>query len=48
MKKFFYNYASLNKLDISISNQTLIKKENSKFRFTIFLNYKNKILYNYL
>ena len=41
-KKFFYNYASLNKLDISISNQTLIKKENSKFRFNIFLSYEKK------
>ena len=41
-KKFFYNYASSNKLNISISNQTLIKKENSKFRFNIFLNYEKK------
>jgi ubiquinone/menaquinone biosynthesis C-methylase UbiE len=41
-KKFFYNYAYSNKLNISISNQTLIKKENSKFRFNIFLNYEKK------
>jgi len=41
-KKFFYNYAYSNKLDISIINQTLIKKENSKFRFNIFLNYEKK------
>ena len=41
-KKFFYNYASSNKLNISISNQTLIKKENNKFRFNIFLNYEKK------
>ena len=41
-KKFFYNYASSKKLNIFISNQTLIKKENSKFRFNIFLNYEKK------
>ena len=41
-KKFFYNYASSNKLNISISNQTLIKQENSKSRFNVFLNYEKK------
>ena len=41
-KKFFYNYASSNKLNISISNQTLIKQESSKSRFNVFLNYEKK------
>jgi ubiquinone/menaquinone biosynthesis C-methylase UbiE len=41
-KKFFYNYASSKKLNISIFNQTLIKKENSKSRFNIFLNREKK------
>lgn len=39
-KSFFYNFASSKKLNISILNQKLIKKENSKFRFNIFLNHK--------
>ncbi len=41
-KSFFYNYALSKKLNISILNQKLIKKENSKFRFNIFLNKKKK------
>ena len=39
-KDWFFNFLKKKKLKVTIKNQNLIKKENSKYRFNIFITYE--------